>query len=264
MAFQPIIPFGGMAGWNFLQRTRESQQETFNNSPDIKNDIEYFKEHIGEVQTAEDLVSDYRLLKVSLGAFGLGDDLGSKAYIQKVLEEGSLDPQSFANRMADKRYLAMTEAFGFDLEPPNTQLSDFPDKIIGKFQTNQFEIAVGEQNNNMRLSMVMQRELGDIASSDNTDTGKWFAIMGNKPLVQVFQTALGLPSSTSALDLDQQVSVMRDRASRVFGDSEISQFSDADKLEELNRLFLVRSQINANAAGLSSGSIALTLLQGIR
>ncbi|MEJ2023291.1 MAG: DUF1217 domain-containing protein [Maritimibacter sp.] len=197
MAFQPIIPFGGMAGWNFLQRTRESQQETFNNSPDIKNDIEYFKEHIGEVQTAEDLVNDYRLLKVSLGAFGLGDDLGSKAYIQKVLEEGSLDPKSFANRMADKRYLAMTEAFGFDLEPPNTQLSD-------------------------------------------------------------------LPSSTSALDLDQQVSVMRDRASRVFGDSEISQFSDADKQEELNRLFLVRSQINANAAGLSSGSIALTLLQGIR
>lgn len=263
MAFQPVIPFSGTAGWAFLQRTQASQQATFNKSPDINRDVEYFAENIGNVETPEDLVNDYRLMKVALGAFGLDDDLKNKAYIQKVLEEGSIDSSSFANRMADKRYLALTKAFGFDLGTPSTQLSDFADKITSQFQTRQFEIAVGEQDNDMRLSMVMERDLADIASSENTDTGRWFAVMGNKPLVQVFQNALGLPSSTSGLDLDKQVEIMRERAEKVFGDSEISQFTDPDKMEDLNRLFLVRSQVNANAAGLSAGSIALTLLQQV-
>ncbi len=263
MSFQPIIPFGGMAGWAFLQRTQEAQQNAFNASPDIKRDIDYFTANIGNVHSAEDLVKDYRLLKVSLGAFGLDDDLKSKAFIQKVLDEGSIDPKSFANRMVDKRYLALTKAFGFDLSPPNTQMSDFSDKIISSYKSRQFEIAVGEQDSDLRLSLSLQRDLGEIASGSNSNDGKWFSVMGNQPLMQVFQTALGLPSSISAIDLDKQVVMLRDRADRIFGDGEISQFADPEKMDELNRLFLVRSQINANSASMSSGSIALSLLQGV-
>lgn len=259
--FQPIVPYGGMAGWTFLQRTQEAQQAAFDKSPVIKRDAEYFAENIAKVTSAEELVGDYRLLKVALGAFGLDDDLPNKAFIQKVLEEGSLDPESFANRMVDKRYLALTEAFGFDLGTPNTVMSEFPKGILDSYKTRQFEIAVGEQSTEMRLAMSLERDLSEIVTSSNSDNGKWYAVMGNEPLRQVFETALGLPSSLAVIDIDRQLEVFRDRAEAVFGDGEVSQFSDPEKVEDLNRLFLARSQINAGTTGMSSGNIALTLLQ---
>lgn len=263
MSFQPVIPFSGMAGWDFLQRTRDVQQEAFDNSPLLERDTEYFLENISKVETAEDLVGDYQLMKVALGAFGLDDDLPNKAYIQKVLEEGSLDPDSFANKMVDKRYLAFTEAFGFDLGTANTQLSEFGAGIVEQYKTRQFEIAVGEQDSDLRLMLGLDRDLGEIVESDNTDDGRWYSVMGNEPLRQVFQTALGLPTETALLDIDEQVGIFRDRAEAVFDAPEITDFADPEKIEELERLFLVRSQIAAGSAGMSSGSIALTLLQGL-
>ncbi|MCB1337750.1 MAG: DUF1217 domain-containing protein [Maritimibacter sp.] len=263
MGFQPIIPFGGMAGWSFLKRTQEAQRQAFVAAPEIKRDVDYFAEHIGAVKTAEDLVSDYRLLKVALGAFGLDDDLPNKAFIKKVLDEGSVDEESFANRMVDKRYLALTKAFGFDLGTPNTVMSDFPGTILDSYKARQFEIAVGDQDAEMRLSLGLERDLSEIVASDNTDDGKWFAILGNEPLLRVFQTALNIPKEAAQLDIDQQVKVMRERADSIFGDGEIAQFSDPEQIEELNRLFLVRSQINNLSQGMSSGAIALTLLQAM-
>ena len=262
MSFQPVIPFGGMAGWAFLERTRATQQEAFDNAPEVQRDTDYFAENIGSVTSAEELVSDFRLLKVALGAFGLDEDIGNKFFIQKVLEDGTLDSDALANKMSDKRYLEMSKAFGFgDFSTPNTQLSDFPDKILSAYKTRQFEVAVGEQDSDLRLSLSLERDLSAIVGKATTDDGRWFSIMGNPPLRKVFETALGLPTSFGALDLDLQLSGFRERAEAVFGDGEVAQFSNPEKMDELNRVFLVRSQINAGSAFLSSSSIALTLLQ---
>ncbi len=263
MGFQPIVPFGGMAGWAFLQRTRAAQAAAHEAAPAISRDTAYFAEKIGSIDSAADLVGDYRLLKVALGAFGLDDDLPNKAFIRQVLEGGSIAPDSLANRMVDKRYLAMTEAFGFDLGTPRTRLSDFADEILSSYRGRQFEIAVGEQNPDMRLAMTLPRDLGTIVESDNTADGRWFAVMGNEPLRKVFETALGLPSSLAILDIDRQLGVFRERAAAVFGSGEVSQFADPDRLEDLNRLFLMRAQIADGGASMSPGAVALTLLQSI-
>ncbi|HGG06583.1 MAG TPA: DUF1217 domain-containing protein [Aliiroseovarius sp.] len=264
MNFQPVIPFGGMAGWAFLQRTQESQQAAFAASPVVQRDTEYFAENIGKIDTAEELVSDFRLLKVALGAFGLDDDIGNKFFIQKILEDGSIDPDALANKMSDKRYLEFTKAFGFgDFSTPNTKLSDFANTTLEAYRTRQFEVAVGDRDSDLRLSLGLERDLGTVVDLTTTDDGRWFTIMGNPPLRKIFETALGLPASFGTLDLDLQLTGFRDKAKAVFGNGEISQFEDPEKLEELNRLFLVRAQLNTGSAGMSSGAIALTLLQNI-
>ncbi len=264
MSFRPVIPFGGMAGWAFLQRTRASQQAAFDKAPEIRRDTDYFAENIGSITTAQELVSDYRLLKVALGAFGLDDDIDNRFFIRKILEEGTIDPDSLANKMSDKRYLEFSKAFGFgDFPTPNTQLSDFADSVLDAYKTRQFEVAVGEQDNDLRLAMTLERDLSAILEKNTTDDGRWFSVMGNPPLRKIFETALGLPASFGTLDLDLQLSGFRERARAVFGNGEVSQFSDPEKMGELNRLFLVRSQINAGNGALSSGSIALTLLQNL-
>lgn len=261
MTFQPFIPLAGYSGWAFLNRTMDSQKNAFNESNEIKRDTEYFKENIGSVESAEELMSDRRLLSVALGAFGLDDDIGSTYFIQKVLTDGVIDTDALANKLSDKRYLEFSKAFGFgDLGTPNTALSTFPDEIIAKFQDTQFEVAVGAQDDSMRLALNLDRELTVIANKDTTDNGSWYGVMGNSAVRTVFETALGLPSSIGSLDLDQQLTGFREKTERYFGGSEISQFADPEKRDELVRLFLVRNEIAQGSSGTSAAQNALTLL----
>ncbi|MEM6637766.1 MAG: DUF1217 domain-containing protein [Pseudomonadota bacterium] len=264
MTFAPIIPLGGFAGWSFLNRTRDQQEATFVAQPQLSRETAYFAENIGSVTSAADLVADRQLLKVTLGAFGLGDDLNNRAFIQKVLEEGTLDSDAFANRLTDTRYREMSAAFGFgDLGTPNTQISTFPDEIISAYQTQEFEIAVGNQSSDMRLALTLEREIGDLASNtSNTEGGKWFLIMGNEPLRTVFQTALGLPTDIASIDVEKQRELFENKALSVFGDKSVAQFSDPDKQEELIRRFFALGEVASTNAAIQSGaSAALFLLQ---
>lgn len=262
MSFSPIVPFSGYSGWTFLKRTMAEQKEAFVATPSLARDEDYFRAKIGSVKTAEDLVSDRRLLSVALGAYGLDDDINNTFFIKKVLEDGTLSSDALANKLADKQYLALSSGFGFgDYSIPRTQLSDFADKTLAAYRTRQFEAAVGEQNDDMRLAMNAERELGTLAGKSSSNDTKWFTIMGSAPLREVFEKALGLPSSFASLDLDQQLSTLKSKTEKAFGSNEVAQFTDPDKMEDLVRKFLIRSEALASFSSTSSASIALTLLQ---
>ena len=81
MTFQPVVQFGGHAGWAFLQRTETAQRDAFERSPSIERETTHFAENIGKIKSAEALVADHSLMKVALGAFGLEDDIQNKAFI---------------------------------------------------------------------------------------------------------------------------------------------------------------------------------------
>jgi len=262
--FQPVVPFGGFAGWSFLTRTMDNQKEAYAKSPEVAREVEYFKENISKVQTAEDLVADRTLLKVALEAFGLGDDIDNKFFIRKVLEDGTLTDDALANKLSDKRYLKMSQAFGFgDFSVPSTALSDFGTKITSAFKERDFEAAVGDQNEDFRLAMGIERELSDIAGKDLSEDTLWFTVMGNPPLRKVFETAFNLPTSFGALDLDKQLETFKDKSRSAFGESGIKQFAAAEKQEDLTRLFLLRRDVQALNVDTGGAQIALTLLQNI-
>jgi hypothetical protein len=260
MSFSPVIPFGGYAGWSFLQRTQTAQRTAFETDPAARRDEAYFREKIGDIKTAEALVSDRRLLRVALGAYGLDGDIGNKAFIRKILAEGTLKVDSLANKLANKQYQALSAAFGFDLSVPRTQVSTFADKIVSAFKTRQFETAVGNQSNDMRLAMNARRELETLADRPISEKTKWLTVLGNPPLRQVLERAFSLPASFGSVDLDRQVEVMRTRSEKSFGASEITQFNDPKQVEKLLRRFLTQSDLIANGAGTGT-SAALQLLQ---
>ena len=261
MTYSPVVPIGGYAGWKFLARTRAAQEEAFVGSRQIQRDDAYFREQIGSIRTAEDLVADRRLLSVALGAFGLSEDINNKYFIRKVLEDGTLDTKALANKLADKRYLEFSKAFGFgDFATPRPQLSDFADRILSSYKIRRFEEAIGQSNDQMRLAMNAERELPVIAARGQSPDAKWFAVLGSAPLREVFQTALGLPSAFAAIDLDQQLVALKDKAERFLGTRDIADFSDPEKVEDLVRLYLLRAETEVGA-GYSPASAALTLLQ---
>lgn len=261
--FQPVIPFGGLTGWRFLQNTYDRQFETFNKAIELKRDADYFTEKIGAVETAEDVVKDRRLLTVALGAFGLQDDINNRYFIQKVLEDGTTNDDSLANRFADPRYAELSKAFGLGPgETRKTAEPDFATKIVAMFQANRFEVAAGEQNPAMRIALYAKRELAELAESEGSVDTKWFKVMGDPPMRSLFEKALNLPPSFGQIDIDQQLGVFKERASRQFGTNDIAVFADPQKLDDLVTKFVVRDQISNFNSSLSSGSIALALLQG--
>lgn len=262
MSFQPVLPLGGYGGWRFLDRTLASQQDAFSRSPEIRRDTEYFRQRIGAIDSAEDLVADRRLLRVALGAFGLQDDIDNRYFVRRILEDGTTAPGALANRLADKRYLEFSRAFGFgDFPIPRTRLSSFGADIAGRFEARQFEVSVGRQDESLRLALGSRRELSELAAGPMSERAKWFTVMGTPPLRQVFETAYGLPASFATLDLDRQLGVLQQRTRQSFGADSVSQFGDPTKLEGLARRFLLQAEARAIGPMAQAGAVALQLLQ---
>jgi Protein of unknown function (DUF1217) len=262
MTFQPVLPLPGYSGWGFLKRTMVRQQAVQQALPVQQRDEAYFRDKIGAADTAEKLVNDKRLLRIALTAFGLEGDVNSKAFIQKILEGGTLTVGSLANKLADKQYTKFAAAFGYgDYSVPRTKISTFADEILTQYRARSFETAVGAQNNTYRLAMNAEREIPALAAKTTSETAKWYTVLGNAPLREVLQTALGLPKSFSSIDLDQQVGVLKKRTEAAFGSSDLAQFTEPAKMEALTRRFLLQSEILAQVSASSPAATALTLLR---
>lgn len=265
MSFTPILPLSGYTGWTFLQRTLDSQKAVFAKGAEVQRDADYFRENIGKIDSAEALVSDYRLLKVALGAFGLGDDINNRYFIQRILSDGTTSSEALSAKLADKTYARLSAAFGFGEEgTPLNQNEGFADMILTAYQDRQFEIAIGDRDEAMRLALNAKRELSDLASRSeaSSDDTLWYSVMGSTPLRKVFETALGLPTGFGKLDLDQQLSTLRSKTEALLGSSDIAQFSDPDRIEGLVRRYLLRAEAASGTINpMTPGAGALLLLQ---
>jgi len=263
MSFQPIVPLTGYSGWLFLERTAETQREAFSESAEVVRATDAFRERIGEISTAEDLVADRELLSVALGAFGLDDDINSTFFIRKILEEGTTDSDALANKLSDSRYAAFSEAFGFgEAEAPRTELSSFADEIIERYEAEQFEIAVGEQDNDLRIALNLNSALDDVVEGSTTNNARWYSMMGDTALRTTFETALGFPSSFATVDIDQQLEQFKERAERTFGTDQMDELTSEENQEKIIRLYMLQSEVS-NFSAASGASVALTLLQQI-
>jgi len=262
MSFQPVLPIGGLAGWAFLQRTRAAQQEAFSQAPALTRDSDHFRARIGRIDSADALMADRRLLRVVLGAFGLGADIDNRAFIRRILSEPSAAPESLANKLADGRYRAMARAFGFgDPGPPGPAGPGFAERIVNAYLDRRFETAVGERDPAMRLALNADRALPGIAADAGDETTKWLRILGDRPLRRVVEGALGLPGSFANLDLDRQLEVLRTGAARRYGADSVAALAGEEARAMLIRDFMVR-QSTATTTLASPGSVALALLTG--
>ena len=262
MPITPVIPITGLAGWNFLQSSLTRQTELFNRSPDIQRDVDYFTENIGSVETLDDLISDRRLLRVSLGAFGLDEELNKGALVRRVLEEGTEDRTAFAVRLNNTNYLNYANVFTFDDEG-NFQPDDgFIDQVVSQYRERQFEIELDEVDPNLRLASNFEREIVNIANTAQTVRAGWFRVLGSTPLREVVEDVFNLPSSFSQLDLDRQVEILETRSLSTFGTDSVEGFQDPDNVDRAIQRFFLQRQIESGPSASTPGATALTLLGG--
>ncbi|MFA8386143.1 MAG: DUF1217 domain-containing protein [Pelagibaca sp.] len=263
MTFQPFLLGAGLSGWSILKATLATQKAAFNRSGQTSSDSIYFKDRFADINTPEDLVSDRRLMRVVLGAYGLSDDIENRYFIKTVMAEGVDNPEALANRLSDRRYRALAQDFDFSIAPPkHTQNPGLVHKTIENFQNQSFEIEIGKADADMRLVLGFSRELQNLWKSSSSNNAGWFQILATPPVKEVLQIALGLPTAFSQLDIDVQHERIQDKAQRVFGTSDLSELANEQLIEQVTDRFLIMRQSDVLNSS-SSLQNALTLLNAI-
>lgn len=260
MTYQILVGSGGFAGWNILKRTAEQQKQLLASDPMVARSTQYVRENMAKISSAEDLVSDYRMLNVALGAFGLENDIGSKAFIRKILESDRDDTSSLVNRLSDKRYLRLANALALDDGNGTVSQAGFGNRLAQLYLEREFERRVGEGDQNLRLALNAQRELRQFAGRSSSEATLWYEVMGNPPLRKVFETAFGFGTSYGKLPIDRQLEEFTKKAEAVFGSSSFDVIATDKGIDKLVQTFLLRSQMS-EGAGQSSYANALTLLR---
>lgn len=261
MPLTPVIPNNGIAGWNFLQKTLDRQTEAFNKSPDIARDVAYFEANIGEVKTLDDFMGDRRLLKVALGAFGLGDEISKGAFVRKVLEEGTADRSAFAVRLNNSDYIEMAETIRVDQDGNVSISASDIANISERYERQSFEEEVGNVDDSMRLALNFERKIKEFAGQGLSENAGWFRAIGSVPLRTVIESAFNLPGEFSALDIDRQKDILVDKANALFGGKTVDVFENPDNVQTMINRFLLRQQIESGPTASTPGFAALSILQ---
>ena len=263
MSFQPFVLGSGLPGWKLLNVTLSTQKAAFNSSQPILSETQYFLDRFSSINSPDDIVSDRRLMRVILGAYGLSDDIENRHFIKSVMAEGVADSDALANLLADRRYRALARDYDFSSVPPGHKTArDLATKTIEDYRNQSFEAEIGKSDGDMRLALGFSRELNSLLRTTSTNSAAWYQILATPPLREVFQTSLGLPREFAQLDIDEQHSRIQEKATLVFGSSEVSDLLDNERIEQVTRRFLIMRQAEVST-GSTSLQTALLLLSSI-
>ncbi|KMK65864.1 DUF1217 domain-containing protein [Puniceibacterium sp. IMCC21224] len=215
------------------------------------------------IETPDDLFDDVSLTLATMSFFDLPQGAGKLDFARRIVDSDPNSPTSLINVFPDRRYSAFAQAFPFrDEVTTRTYPDGFAEQITSNYIDRQFEIGIGESDTNMRIALSLERDLNDLVSRGGSTDSQWFSVMATTSLRTVFETALRLPESFGAIDLDQQLKVFKERADQFFGTTNVSDFTDLDKLDKLRRSFLGASSQDAIGGTSSNAAIVLALLSG--
>lgn len=257
--FQPAIPLSGYGGWKFLQSTYTRQLENFADSPQIRNDRDYMVNKLSEPISTEAFLDDRRLLRVTMTAFGLAGEEWKRGFVEKALDEAADPDSNFFQRLNNPKYTRYAQTF----TPDEGQIRIAPDDLAGladQFERAAFQLAVGDVDNSMRLSLNYQSEIVDMVGIGSSDEAILFRILGSVPVRTVLEGALNLPQDMRSLDLDRQADILREQLSSKLGVRDLTDLTRLDKIDEVIKRYHAMNAIEQGPSPTTRGATALALL----
>lgn len=192
--------------------------------PEVAREVEYYSQNIGSIESIDDLMSNQRIYSFVMKSYGLEDMAYAKAFIRTILEEGSDDASSLANRLSDSRYGELVEDFNFNrYGSTTTTFERVTSGTVDKFYQQQIESDAGKQNNGTRLALYFQRKSDEIESA--------YSILADQALLKFVQTSFGLPIQMSFQSLEKQAEMINQRL-------DIEDLADPEFVDRLVNRFL--------------------------
>ena len=216
-----------------------------------KEENTYYNDTIGNVRTVDDLVKDKRLVNYLVKAFDLGGKKITDDMLRKVLTSDPFDEKSYANKLANSGFRDLAAAFNFTSDgkigqAPTLQVQTRGDVIrtADLYLRQTLEIRAGTENDGVRLALYFQRKAATIDSA--------YDILADKALYQVVRTALGLPDTIAAADVDAQARMLTKRL-------KLADFQDPKKVDKFLAQFGIFYDMNTQSGGTSP---ILSLIRG--
>lgn len=220
------------ANYNLIARNLDRTLTLKKAEPLVKRDTEYFLANIGNVKSIDDFIKDTRLFNYAMNAFGLEDMAYAKAYMRKVLDEGVTEKNSFANRLADDRFVNFAKTFDFAAKGDKvTSDTEAMKKVTELYARQEVEEEAGNEDEGVRLALYFERTAPTVKSA--------YGLLADPALWQVVKTVLGFPDAMAGADIDKQAAAVNKRL-------DVKDLQDPEKLQKLIGRFTVMWDVNNN------------------
>ncbi|MER2537538.1 MAG: DUF1217 domain-containing protein [Rhizobiaceae bacterium] len=166
--------------------------ERVEREPMVDRETKYYLDNISKVRTIEDFVKDDRLFRYAMKAHGLGDMAYAKAFMVKAMKEGVADPDSFANKLQDKRYAEFVTTYNF--EKYGERATTYSRAVNDTPQNFASNVAIGTLDSGFKF---VEGEVGYYVSTIS-NVQSIDDLMADSRLLRVAMGAFGLDSTKEA------------------------------------------------------------------
>lgn len=191
-------------GFSIYVQNENQQVAKYAQEATVQQAVTYFKTHITQIKSVQQLTQDPKLMNFILTAFGLQADANEPALIQGVLKSNLSQSNSLANQLADPRYQQLAQEFNiatFGMANfSNTQvISD----VVNRYLTNAYETSLDSVNSSLHSAAYFLRNIGNVSSAYN--------ILADPVLRNVVLTVTGLPAEIANLPIQDEASLINSK-----------------------------------------------------
>ncbi|MGI9385788.1 MAG: DUF1217 domain-containing protein [Methyloligellaceae bacterium] len=206
-----------VAGYRAITGNLDRSLENAASEPVVARQSARFLERIEKVKSIDDFLADDTVYSYAMKAFGLEEMTFARAFMRKVLTEGVGTSDTFANSLADTRYREFAQVFNFAEFGETTTVFDRTRQgTVDRYVRQTLEEDAGNQSEGLRLALYFARKAPRASNV--------FELLGDRAMLTVVQTGLGIPAAASSLDIDKQ-------AAQISAQLDIEDFSDPEKLD---------------------------------
>ena len=206
---------------------------------------------LASILSIEDLEKNKTVLNYALAAYGLEGKTFKKGELAQILTSDLTDPESYVNKLDDKKLAKFAGAFAFESDgsiardaggiQTTNDFLDTQDNYIRQL----LEEEAGAENEGVRLALYFERRSEEGFKS-------FYDFLAEPALLKVVQTTLGLPAETGQADVEIQKRTLEKRMN-------LDDLQDPKQIQKFIQRFLVMYDLE-NGGGASSP--AATLLSG--
>lgn len=228
-----------------VDATEQKQQDLIRSETQHARAIDHFLENIGDVETVDQLMADDELYTFVMRAFDLEDQIFGKAMMEKILKSNIEEDDALVNRLTDPRFKALYNEMGFGTDGEgnlNTLLSSWQTDMVDRYVDRLYVNEQSTDNETLGTVLEFRRAVEDISGP--------LDVLKDEGLTEFFQTALGLPSELSGLDIDRQIEILNEKF-------DFDTLSDPEAVDKLITRYIAISDATKGITQVESGAITL-------
>lgn len=165
-------------------------------SSSVKNEVEYFRNKVSNLQSVDDVFKDGRLMRFILKAYDLEDQMQYPARIKQIMKDDPTNPRALLQRMTNPGYREINSALDFFSSGLTKLKGEALQKdIITRYQSARNEDQIAGLSPNLEEAFYFERKIGKVRNG--------YEILGDPVLFNVAKTALNLPASVSGSNIER-------------------------------------------------------------